>query len=225
MAYTLEPDEVAASKNFVMTPEIKRTTIAFAVTMIVMVALGIVINGGASFAVVIMIVTAAITGKVARLKWDEIIDTFCDGCGKLVNLFIMFVLFDMFLVYVTNTGAFDALVGLLEPLAMGAGKVVFTLVVTLIGIFGVQGAAVAQVAVITALFQDMVNSIGLGLPVWAMCIVVGSQVTSFAYPGSDMMGAMGIARCDSIKPMMKLAYMAIIPGTVLLTIIWAFLFG
>ena len=40
-----------------------------------------------------------------------------------------------------------------------------------------------------------------------------------------MMGAMGIARCTSIKPMMQLAYTAIIPGTVLLSLIWALVFG
>lgn len=225
VTYSQADIDSAGSGTFEITPEIRRTTTVFAVTMVVMVALGIYINGGASFAVVIMMTAAAITGKVAGLTWDDLITTFCDGCGRLVNLFIMFVLFDVFLVYVTNTGAFDALVALLEPLAMSAGKVVFTLVVTLIGIFGVQGAAVAQVSVLSALFQNMVTAIGLSTPVWAMCLVVGSQVTSFAYPGSDMMGAMGIARCDSIKPMMRLAYTAIIPGTVIMTIVWAVLLG
>ena len=224
VAYSAD-DIGGESTKFEMTPAVKRSTIAFVVTMLVMVAIGIAISGGAAFAVVIMMVTAVITGRVGKLSYDELIDTFCEGCGKLVNLFIMFVLFDMFLVYVTNTGAFDALVGILEPLAMGAGKVGFTLIIVLIGIFGIQGAAVAQVAVITALFADMVAGIGLSTPVWAMAIVIGSQVTSFAYPGSDMMGAMGIARCTSIKPMMQLAYTAIIPGTVLLSLIWALVFG
>lgn len=45
-----------------------------------------------------------------------------------------------------------------------------------------------------------------------MIVLIGHQITSFAYPGVDMIGQMGLAHASNIKPMMKLSYFAIIPG-------------
>ena len=129
------------------------------------------------------------------------------------------------MVYVNGSGGFQVLVDLLEPLAMRGGKVGFTIISTLVGIFGVGGTAVAQVAVIDAMFKPLVEALQLNLGVWAMCLLIGSQITSFAYPGNDMMGAMALARCTSIKPMLQLAYKWIIPSTFLLTVLWAVIFG
>ncbi len=45
-----------------MDPATRRATIAFAVTMALMVIYGIATNGGASFVILVMIVAAIITG-------------------------------------------------------------------------------------------------------------------------------------------------------------------
>lgn len=218
-------DVVASDAEYKATPQVKRATAAFALTMIVMVLYGIIVSGGAAFAVVIMATVSVITGLCGGLKVGEICESFCEGCGKMVHMFFALVFFNMLMVYVNGSGGFQVLVDLLEPLAMRGGKIGFTIIATLVGIFGVGGTAVAQVAVIDAMFKPLVEALQLNLGVWAMCLLIGSQITSFAYPGNDMMGAMALARCTSIKPMLQLAYKWIIPSTFLLTVLWAVIFG
>ena len=94
---------------------------------------------------------------------------------------------------------------------------------TPIGIFGINGAAVAQAMMIDTLFHPFLGDLGVSMSLWATIVLVGSQITSFAYPGLDMIGQMGLAHAKDIKPMMKLAYMAIIPGTLLVVIAECFI--
>lgn len=135
------PDGEAAAENFQMDPATRRATIAFAVTMALMVIYGIATNGGASFVILVMIVAAIITGLFARMPVGTIFDSMMEGCGKMMWLFFMFLIFNPFLNFVTQSGAFDALLQLLEPLIGPTGKVGFTLLTVLVGIFGINGAA------------------------------------------------------------------------------------
>ena len=102
-----------------------------------------------------------------------------------------------------------------------SGKVGFTLLTVLVGIFGINGAAVAQALIIDSLFNGFLPGIGISMELWGMIVLIGHQITSYAYPGVDMIGAMGLAHAKNIKPMLKLSYFAIIPGTVILACIAA----
>src|SRR5699024_11561643 len=55
---------------------VKQTTIAFLITMIALIIYGILIQGGSSFAIVIIISTAIVTGLVGRLNTKELAETF-----------------------------------------------------------------------------------------------------------------------------------------------------
>lgn len=55
---------------------------------------------------------------------------------------------------------------------------------------------------------------------WCLLVLVGHQITSFAYPGVDMLGAMGLAQSKDIKSMLKLGY-SIILVTMTLVVIMA----
>jgi H+/gluconate symporter-like permease len=205
--------------------KVKKSTVAFSISMFLLVLYGILVSGGAAFAVIIMLTVSVVTGLFAGMEIGAICESFCEGAGKMVHMFFALVGFDMLMFYVNGSGGFQTLVTLLEPFAMSGGKVGFAIVSTIIGIFGVGGTAVAQVAVIDGMFKPLVEALQLNIGCWAMVLLVGSQITSFAYPGNDMMGAMALARCTSIKPMIQLAYKWIIPSTFLLTIIWTALFG
>ena len=106
---------------------------------------------------------------------------------------------------------------------VGCGKVGFTLLTVLVGIFGINGAAVAQALMIDSLFNPFLPALGVSMPLWGLIVLIGHQITSFAYPGVDMIGQMGLAHASDIKPMLKLSYMAIIPGTVILACIASFI--
>ena len=215
--------ETQGPENFQMDPATRRATIAFAVTMALMVIYGIATNGGASFVILVMIVAAIITGLFARMPVGTIFDSMMEGCGKMMWLFFMFLIFNPFLNFVTQSGAFDALLQLLEPLIGPTGKVGFTLLTVLVGIFGINGAAVAQAMMIDSLFSSFLPTLGISMELWGMIVLIGHQITSFAYPGVDMIGQMGLAHASNIKPMMKLSYFAIIPGTVILAVLASFI--
>ena len=184
---------------------------------------GICSKGGASFVILVMIVASLVTGLIGGMSAGQVFDAMMEGCGKLFWLFFMFLLFNPFLNFVTESGGFDALVTLVEPYISIGGKAGFAVIVTLIGIFGINGAAVAQAMMIDSLFRPFLGDLGVSMELWAMIVLVGHQITSYAYPGLDMIGQMGLAHAKDIKPMMKLSYMAIIPGTLLVVIVASFI--
>lgn len=147
------PDVEMPSDNFEVDAITKRATAVFVATMAVMVVYGIITKGGASFVILVMIVAAILTGLAAKMPAGEIFDNIVEGCGKLMWLFFMFLMFNPFLNFVTASGAFDAMLKLMEPLIGSSGKVGFTLLTVLVGIFGINGAAVAQALMIDSLFN------------------------------------------------------------------------
>ncbi len=141
-----------------------------------------------------------------------IFDSMMEGCGKMMWLFFMFLIFNPFLNFVTQSGAFDALLQLLEPLIGPTGKVGFTLLTVLVGIFGINGAAVAQAMMIDSLFSSLPPDPGHFHGAVGHDRPHRSSDHLICYPGVDMIGQMGLAHASNIKPMMKLSYFAIIPG-------------
>lgn len=211
--------EDTKEREFIETKETKHATIAFVLSMLAMIIYGISAKGGASFVILVMIAVALITGVAGRMKLGDIFDNMMEGCGKMVWLFFMFILFNPFLNFVEQSGAFTALVDILQPLIGTTGKVGFSLLTALVGIFGINGAAVAQALMIDKLFNSFLPGLGISMPLWGMIVLVGHQITSFAYPGVDMIGQMGLAHAKNIKPMLQLAYWAIIPSTLVVVMI------
>lgn len=83
-------------------------------------------------------------------------------------LFILFVLYDPFLNFVTQSGAFDAIASYIKPLINAGGKPIFMILTTLIGIFGVSGAAVAQEKVVHTMFFPLVQQLNFPMTLWAI---------------------------------------------------------
>lgn len=195
--------EETVEDNYVPSAGAKRATLAFAISMIALIAYGIYLQSGSSYAILVISITAIVTGLVGGLHPDKLFDVMIAGASRMMWLFIMFVLFTPFIGFVSEAGAFDALVGLIEPLLSSNSKVVVALVTALTGIFGVGGAAAAQSVVIDSMFKELITSIGMSTGLWSTILLVGSQITSFAYPEADMMGQMGLARSKDLKNMVK----------------------
>jgi len=193
-----------AGKEYIATKEASQATWIFGGIMVLLLVYGVIKKGGASYAVVVMIIAALTTGYAGRLKTKVLFDTLMKGASRMVWLFIMFILFHPFITFIDKSGAFKALVKLLDPLLDGAGKLLFSLVSTLTGIFGIGGAAVAQSVVMNKMFKGLLANVGISMGLWALILLVGSQITSFAYPEADMLGQMGLARSKDLKSMVKL---------------------
>lgn len=200
---TYNQDDLNINEDFHATYKTSRATLVFTIIMIGMLVYGIFAKAGASYAVLVMLVVAFSTGLTAGKSLMEIIQSLIKGSTKMFWLFFMFVLYDPFLNFVTMTGAFEKLGELLKPLIEVSGDIGFIIISTLVGVFGVSGAAVAQSVVLNDLFKNIVADINLPMTIWGTVLLIGSQITSFAYPTGDMIGQMGLARSKDLKSMIK----------------------
>jgi H+/gluconate symporter-like permease len=211
--------EVSDLDNYQATPEVRRSTWAFVISMIGLAVFGIIIRGGASFAIIVMITASIIVGFVSKMKLGEIFESFCEGCGKFFWIFFMMVLFDPFLNFIIASGGFDALVEFVSPFIMGLGRTGAIFATTVISIFGIQGAAVAQAMIMHELFFPVMQGMGISMQMWCVMLLMGHQMTTYAYPGIDMFAQSGLARSPSIKPLIHLGYKACIPGCLAMTML------
>lgn len=212
--------EFKDNTEYKATKQTNRATIVFLVSLFTLLVFGVVKGRGASYAIFIMITVAMLTGLSYGLKAKDVAEEFFEGMQKMVWMFCMFILFEPFLRFVEASGAFTALFELLEPLVISSGQVITSIVISLIGVFGINGAAVAQAVLMDNLFGEMIRGMGMHMGLWCLLVLVGHQITSFAYPGVDMLGAMGLVQSKDIKSMLKLGY-SIIFVTMLLVVIMA----
>ncbi|MDR3230320.1 MAG: hypothetical protein LBT65_02685 [Synergistaceae bacterium] len=217
--YSYSGDVGLPPETYQPSPKTVRATWTFLGVLALLVVYGIFRKGGASYAIVVMLGTGIFTGLAGGLSLGEICDGMMEGCGRLVWLFVLFVFFDPFLAFVEKSGAFNALVDYLSPYIATAGKTGFALFSALVGIFGINGAAVAQAVMIDKLFRGFLDPFGISMYLWAMIVLVGSQITSFAYPGGDMIGQMGLAQSKDVTSMLKLGYVIIVATLVMAVLV------
>lgn len=186
-------------------------TFAFLASLLGFIVYGIIVQGGSTFALFVILATTVVTGIAGRLGPNEMAETFIEGARPLVWLFITFVLFTPFILYMDQMGGFQAVGNLLQPLINAGGRSVFIIVSTLIGVVGVPGASVAQSQLIDELFASQVNALNVPMSLWVLVLLVGSQITNFLYPTGDTLGAMGLARSSNLRNMIIFGVVATIP--------------
>lgn len=210
--------EKAAFENIEIDACAKRGTYTFLLVMAAMIVYGIIAGAGASYAIMIMLIVAVSVAVATRIKMADFLDAFFSGCGKMVHIFCLFVCFCPFLNNIVSSGAFTALVQLLSPVITGSSKVVFVMVSSCIGIFGIAGAAVAQAQVIHDLFYEFVVTLGIPVSLWANIIIYGCVLTSLSMPNPDILAPLGLAHSNNLKAAMKCGYTIIITSLIVLLI-------
>lgn len=204
--YSFSADIKAPEKDYIPSARTVRATWGFCISMALMVIYGIYSKGGASYALMVLAVTSVITGYAAGYNATQIFQEVMDGCSKFIWVFVMFILFEPFLSFVEKSGAFQALVEYINPLIETSGKVGFSAFAAAIGTWGINGAAVAQAMMMDKVFQPTIARLAIDMRLWSLIVLVGSQMTSFAYPGLDMIANMGMAHSTDLKSQMKLGY-------------------
>ncbi len=189
-----------------------QATAAFLLSLTGFIIYGIIIEGGATFAIFVILATAIVTGLVGRIHPSKLAETIIDGAKPLTWLFIQFVLFAPFLEFIERMGAFEAVKTALMPLVDLGGRAALLIVGAVIGVAGVPGAAVAQKVVLDEMFGPLAVEMGIPMTAWVLVLLVGSQITSFLYPTGDTLGAMGLARSDDLKNMIIFGVVATIPA-------------
>lgn len=218
--YDITEDMVDISK-IVITKEEKRTTILFMITFLLLVGYGILSKQGTTYALIVMLILSVVVTISSRLEIDSAIDTFVEGASKMTNMFFVFILFEVMFSLIGLGGGFEALGNLLTGLVSGGGKAIVVIIASLVGGFGIEAAAVAEITIVHNMFIGLVQQVNLPIEIWATAILAATRITGSVYPTANLAGQMGIARCSNMKEVLKACWI----GAAALwawVIIWAF---
>lgn len=184
-------------------PQEKRSAIGFIGTLVVMAAVGIYLEAGYSYAIVVMLATAIVTALVGGMRPTAALQSFYRGASQLLWLFILFWMFNPLLVIMEESGAYDVVLNAVKPTMQDAGAWPLLMLTLLVGWIGVAGAAVAQVVLIDKLFWPLATHLGVPPGAWAAALLGGSQIDWFGpFPNADMVGQMGLARSSNLRMML-----------------------
>lgn len=201
-------------------PEARRGTIAFSLTLLLMLAYGIYIKAGYSYALLVMVVTSFTTGLAGKLGPVRILQAIYTGASRLIWLFLLFWLFNPVLTLVDQTKAYQALLDVGKPLLGMIGAYQFGLIAILVGWVGVAGAAVAQVVLMNQVFGPIVQQLGLSPAAWVAVLLASSQLDWFGpFPNADMIGQMGLARSRDLRRMLYNGWAILVVNLVLFMIL------
>jgi hypothetical protein len=195
-----KPDE---TDQFEPTPRNRRATTAFVCTFLAAVIYGIIVKAPTSFVVVIMLGLSFITGLVGGLKVDEILKLVVRGMAANVNLFLLFLLLDPFIVFVEQAGGFTALTTLLTPLIEHGGKSGLVITGGFLGAFGISGATVATLKLLHEMFNPLLSTYAVSMLAWSLALVVATRVHNFVFPGANMFSSLGFAESDDLRSMLR----------------------
>jgi GntP family gluconate:H+ symporter len=185
---------------------------------------GIVEKATYSYALIVMVITAAATGLAGGLTPRRVLEAVYAGASRLIWLFVLFWMLDPMLVLIGRTGAFDTVFADLKPVLSHVGPWPFLMLVVFLGYaHAVPGAAVAQVVLVNRLFGPVAMAFGIPPGVWAVALLGTSQIDQLGpLPGADMIGQMGLARSGSLRLMLFNGWAIITANTVLFAILfWA----
>lgn len=219
--YEITEDMVDINKMEV-TKEQKRTSILFLIAFILLVAYGVISKQGTNYAIIVMLLLAVVLVISSKIEIDSAIDVFVEGATKMMNMFFVFIFFEVMFVLIGIGGGFEALGELLTGLVSGGGKAAVVILASLVGGFGIEAAAVAEITIVHEMFIDLANSVGLPMSIWATAILAATRITGQLYPTANLAGQLGIARCTNMKEVLKACWI----GAAALfawVIIWSFI--
>ncbi len=85
-----------------------------------MAIVGVVIKAGFSFAIIVMLLVALMTGLVGGLRPTQILQALYHGCGRLVWMFILYWLYNPILELMDGLHAYQGLLEYTQPLLEGS---------------------------------------------------------------------------------------------------------
>ena len=203
----------------------KRAAVVFIGTIIVMAIIGVIFKAGFSFAIIVMLTVAALTGLVAGFSPKQILEALYNGCGKLVWMFILYWLYNPILELVEKLDAYHTLLNNATPYLTDLTPAMLCFGIFLFNIVGhIPGAAVAQMTFTHKIFGPLLLANGVPPVAVTAVLLSSSQVDWFGpFPSSDMFGQMGLARSNQLKYMLYGGWAIVIANIVLFGILFQIL--
>lgn len=213
-------DDIKNFDSIVISAQEKRATVAFLITFVVLVGYGIYSKQGTNYALTVMCILAAVVAIFSRMEIDHAVNSMVKGIASQAGMFVVFVTIDYLLNLVTLGGGFTALSNLLGGLA-GDNASAVMLIASVVGGFGIEAAAVAEIKIISEMFAASAIATGLPMSMFAISILAATRLTGSMYPTTNLMGH-GIAHCDNTKEVLRANWFAVACVWAFL-IVWAFL--
>jgi predicted histidine transporter YuiF (NhaC family) len=215
-------DDMVDMSTIEITKSQRITTLVFLVAFVAMVVYGVLTKQGTSFAIIVMLVLSAIIALFNRMEIDSAITTFAEGASKMTTMFLIFIFFEVMFTMINMGGGFDALGELLSGIVASGGRAGVLIVAALVGGFGIEAAAVAEIQIVHTMFASMVNQVKLPMEIWATALLAATRITGSLYPTANLAGQLGITRCTNMKDVLKVSWI----GAAALwawVIVWAFI--
>lgn len=220
--YRYDPSVLMDDKTQLSSKKSKRAGFVFIMTIIVMAVIGVVIKAGFSFAIIVMLTVAALTGLMGGLTPKEILEAIYKGCSRLVWMFLLYWLYNPVLVLVDKLSAYQALLNDVTPYLNGFSPAWLCFFVFLFNIIGhVPGAAVAQMTFTNKIFGPILLAHGVTPEGLTGVLLASSQVDWFGpFPSSDMFGQMGLARSTALKYMLYGGWVIVIANIIMFGVLF-----
>ena len=170
---------------------------------------GVVTKQGTNYALIVMILLATVIAAFSKMDIDKAVAFMGKGMASQFNMFLIFITIEVLLSLVSAGGGFDALGNLLGGLAKQAGPTGVYLVASLVGGFGIEAAAVAEIKIIAEMFGGLANEVGLPMSVFATCILAATRLTGSMYPTTNFAGQMGTAQSENTKDALKALWIGV----------------
>jgi TRAP-type C4-dicarboxylate transport system, large permease component len=193
--------------SIVITPKERNSTLAFLVTFIFLVVYGIMTKQGTTYALIVMILLATVVGIVSRMDIDHVVDSVAKGVASQANMFLVFVTIDVLLTLVDVGGGFAALSNVLGGIS-GDSPTAVMLIAAIVGGFGIEAAAVAEIKIIAGMFGEAAKASGLPMTMFAISILSATRLTGSIYPTSNMAGQLGTAQCNNMREVLQANWIA-----------------
>lgn len=187
----------------------KTTTISFLISFILLVGYGVISKQGTNYALIVMILLAAVIAVVNRMEIDKVVNLMTTGMASQFNMFLIFITIEVILTLVTAGGGFEALGNLLGGLARQAGAFGVYITACIVGGFGIEAAAVAEIKIIADMFGGLAGDVGLPMSVFATAILAATRLTGSMYPTTNFAGQMGTARSENTKDGLRALWISV----------------
>ena len=192
-------DDVKSLEDYKPNAKDTRTAIIFMVAFVGMIVYGFLKGAGTSYALIVMLALAVVLTIASWTEIDEAVNSFCKGLASMSHMFLLFIGIEVLLDYVTLGGGFDALSDMISGLIQGGGATGVMLAASVVGGFGIEAAAVAEIKIIAEMFGGMMADAGASMALLAVPILAATRLTGSMYPTSNFAGQMGTAQCTNMK--------------------------
>ncbi|SDR85885.1 Na+/H+ antiporter NhaC family protein [Microlunatus soli] len=198
----------------------KAATTVFVVVLLTAVVYATISSATTSFPLVALPVLGIATGLAGRLSARQIAEAMYRGGAKLISILLLFWLLAALFALIDQLEPFQVILDLVGDQLGSVSPFLVAVLVALLGWVGVPGATAAQVVLLDKVFGDLASSVGVGSGAWVTVLLFASKADTYGpFPNANMVGAMGLARSNSLRNMIITGWLLLVPACLMYAVI------